>query len=226
NCFLYKSNKLFFHARCQPSLIGERCQFQDPCHQSPCANGGSCGSTLRDGTVHYQCTCPKGFRGKDICLLGWQYNWPSSMFIMYFLFCLGQDCSLFDACASKPCVNGGRCTNWNGRYNCTCPSGYQGRNCRSDVDECRVSGLCQHGGTCLNTPGSFRCQCQAGYTGQHCESISTPCAPSQCLNGGTCRQTGDLSYECACLPGEAVTTHNWEQERNLLDSTLLWKTFS
>uniref|UniRef100_A0A8D0G6A8 Notch receptor 3 n=1 Tax=Sphenodon punctatus TaxID=8508 RepID=A0A8D0G6A8_SPHPU len=113
----------------------------------------------------------------------------------------GQDCSLPDACANKPCANGGRCTNWSGRYNCTCPPGYQGRNCRGDVDECRTPGLCQHAGTCLNTPGSFRCQCQAGYMGPLCESVSVPCAPSQCLNGGTCRQTGEFTYECACLPG-------------------------
>uniref|UniRef100_A0A8C3XSN1 Notch receptor 3 n=1 Tax=Chelydra serpentina TaxID=8475 RepID=A0A8C3XSN1_CHESE len=124
--------------RCQPGLIGERCQFQDPCHQSPCANGGVCESSLKDGTV---------------------------------------------------------------RYNCTCPPGYQGRNCRMDVDECRAPVVCRHGGTCFNTPGSFRCQCPVGFTGQLCESIYTPCAPSQCLNGGTCRQTGELSYECACLPG-------------------------
>lgn len=116
----------------------------------------------------------------------------------------GQDCSLADACANNPCANGARCTNWNSRYNCTCPPGYQGRNCRMDVDECRAPGVCRHGGTCFNTPGSFRCQCPAGFTGHLCESVYMPCAPSQCLNGGTCRQTGELSYECACLPGEGV----------------------
>uniref|UniRef100_A0A8C8SMG2 Notch receptor 3 n=1 Tax=Pelusios castaneus TaxID=367368 RepID=A0A8C8SMG2_9SAUR len=133
----------------------------------------------------------------------------------------GQDCSLPDACANNPCANGARCTNWNNRFNCTCPPGYQGRNCRTDVDECRAPGVCHHGGTCFNTPGSFRCQCPGGFTGQLCESVYTPCSPSQCLNGGTCRQTGELTYECACLPGEGPG-RVWGQRSGL--QGLMWGT--
>lgn len=113
----------------------------------------------------------------------------------------GQDCSLIDACATNPCANGARCTNWNNHYNCSCPPGYQGKNCRNDIDECRKPGKCLNGGICMNTPGSFRCECLAGYSGRTCEVPTQPCAPSQCLNGGTCHQTGDHTYECACLPG-------------------------
>uniref|UniRef100_A0AAQ6ADV3 Notch receptor 3 n=1 Tax=Amphiprion ocellaris TaxID=80972 RepID=A0AAQ6ADV3_AMPOC len=113
----------------------------------------------------------------------------------------GQDCSLIDACATSPCANGARCVNWNNHYNCSCPPGYQGKNCRNDIDECRKPGVCLNGGLCINTHGSFRCQCQPGYSGRTCEVSTLPCAPSQCLNGGTCRQTSDHSYECACLPG-------------------------
>uniref|UniRef100_A0A8C4L221 Notch receptor 3 n=1 Tax=Equus asinus asinus TaxID=83772 RepID=A0A8C4L221_EQUAS len=119
---------------------------------------------------------------------------------------LGPDCSLPDPCLSSPCAHGARCSvGPDGRYICSCPPGYQGRSCRSDVDECRVGGPCRHGGTCLNTPGSFHCQCPAGYTGPLCENPAVPCAPSPCRNGGTCRQGGDLSYDCACLPGEGAS---------------------
>lgn len=113
----------------------------------------------------------------------------------------GQDCGNIDACATSPCANGARCVNWNNHYNCSCPPGFQGKNCRSDIDECRKPGVCLNGGICTNTQGSFRCQCQPGYSGRTCEVSTLPCAPSQCLNGGTCRQTSDHSYECACLPG-------------------------
>lgn len=108
---------------------------------------------------------------------------------------------MIDACATNPCANGARCANWNNHYNCSCPPGYQGKNCRNDIDECRKPGKCLNGGICMNTHGSFRCECQAGYSGRTCEVPTQPCAPSQCLNGGTCHQTGDHTYECACLPG-------------------------
>lgn len=124
------------------------------------------------------------------------FNWPH--FVTY---SPGQDCSLIDACATSPCSNGARCANWNNQYNCSCPPGFQGKNCRNDIDECRKPGMCLHGGLCMNTHGSFRCQCPPGYSGRTCEVSTLPCAPSQCLNGGTCRQTSDHSYECACLPG-------------------------
>uniref|UniRef100_A0A673C0G3 Neurogenic locus notch homolog protein 2-like n=1 Tax=Sphaeramia orbicularis TaxID=375764 RepID=A0A673C0G3_9TELE len=108
----------------------------------------------------------------------------------------------------SPCANGARCANWNNHYNCSCPPGFQGKNCRNDIDECRKPGVCLNGGLCMNTLGSFRCQCPPGYSGRTCEVSTLPCAPSQCLNGGTCRQTSDHSYECACLPG--FEGHNCE----------------
>uniref|UniRef100_A0A671T143 Neurogenic locus notch homolog protein 2-like n=1 Tax=Sinocyclocheilus anshuiensis TaxID=1608454 RepID=A0A671T143_9TELE len=168
---------------CRPGYIGLLCQHMDPCHRSPCLNGAACKSQVANGIPQYTCVCQRGFRG--------------------------QDCSLIDACATNPCANGARCTNWNNHYNCSCPPGYQGKNCRNDIDECRKPGKCLNGGICMNTHGSFRCECLAGYSGRTCEMPTQPCAPSQCLNGGTCHQTGDQTYECACLPG--FRGHNCEE---------------
>uniref|UniRef100_A0AAR2JIY6 Notch receptor 3 n=1 Tax=Pygocentrus nattereri TaxID=42514 RepID=A0AAR2JIY6_PYGNA len=144
-----------------------------------------CKSQVANGVPQFTCVCQRGFRG--------------------------QNCSLIDACATSPCANGARCTNWNNHYNCSCPPGYQGKNCRTDIDECRKPGKCLNGGICINTHGSFRCECMVGYSGRTCEVPTQPCAPSQCLNGGTCHQTGEHTYECACLPGTYRQTHTHTQ---------------
>lgn len=183
--------------------MGERCQLEDPCHSGPCAGRSVCQSSVVAGTAQFYCRCPRGFRGKGGSGGDPEIGKGVGHLTYSFPVPPGPDCSLPDPCLSSPCAHGGRCSvGPDGRYICSCPPGYQGRNCRSDVDECRAGGPCHHGGTCLNTPGSFRCQCPAGYMGPRCENPAVPCAPSPCRNGGTCRQNGDLTYDCACLPGE------------------------
>uniref|UniRef100_A0A8C6KWI0 Notch receptor 3 n=1 Tax=Nothobranchius furzeri TaxID=105023 RepID=A0A8C6KWI0_NOTFU len=195
--------------RCRPGFIGPLCQQLDPCHRSPCLNGAACKSQVVNNIPQYTCVCQRGFRGT--CLY-WNYLFYAKVKVLFLVNAfhspIGQDCSLIDACATSPCANGARCVNWNNHYNCSCPPGYQGTNCRNDIDECRKPGACLNGGLCINTLGSFHCQCQQGYSGRTCEVSTLPCAPSQCLNGGTCRQTSDHSYECACLPG--FEGHNCE----------------
>uniref|UniRef100_A0A8C5KFS9 Notch 3 n=1 Tax=Jaculus jaculus TaxID=51337 RepID=A0A8C5KFS9_JACJA len=161
---------------------------------SPCANGGRC-TQLPSGEAACK-GVPAGGQRQGGRRCGQSPTRAT-------LVSAGPDCSLPDPCLSNPCAHGARCSvGSDGRFVCSCPPGYQGRSCRSDVDECRMGGPCRHGGTCLNTPGSFRCQCQAGYTGPLCENPTLPCAPSPCRNGGTCRQSSDVIYDCACLPGD------------------------
>lgn len=114
----------------------------------------------------------------------------------------GKLCQWTDACLSHPCANGSTCTTVANQFSCKCLPGFTGQKCETDINECDIPGQCQHGGTCLNLPGSYQCQCPQGFTGQHCDSPYVPCAPSPCVNGGTCRQTGDFTFECNCLPGE------------------------
>ena len=35
-----------------------------------------------------------------------------------------------DPCSTKPCINGGNCSNDNGKIICTCPSNYTGNRCQ------------------------------------------------------------------------------------------------
>uniref|UniRef100_A0A8B9R982 Notch receptor 3 n=1 Tax=Astyanax mexicanus TaxID=7994 RepID=A0A8B9R982_ASTMX len=186
-------------------------------------------SQVANGVPQFTCVCQRGFRGelkhhvvnildkRYVLFSDWSENgtlfdyFVPNIIVIHlntinhhfglFFLCVGQNCSLIDACATSPCANGARCTNWNNHYNCSCPPGFQGKNCRNDIDECRKPGKCLNGGICINTHGSFRCECVSGYSGRTCEVPTQPCAPSQCLNGGTCHQTGDHTYECACLPG-------------------------
>ena len=71
----------------------------------------------------------------------------------------------------NPCQNNGKCsTNAFGHFSCHCSSGWTGKTCNTDIDECSLSSrsTCDHGGTCVNTPGSFSCNCIPGYTGKCC----------------------------------------------------------
>ncbi|KAB1278695.1 Sushi; nidogen and EGF-like domain-containing protein 1 [Camelus dromedarius] len=105
--------------------------------------------------------------------------------------------------ALRPCLNGGRCIDdcVTGRpsYSCSCPSGFAGRRCHLDVNEC-ASHPCQNGGTCTHGVNSFSCQCLAGFGGPTCETAQSPCDTKECENGGWCQADGG-SAVCLCQAG-------------------------
>lgn len=114
----------------------------------------------------------------------------------------GKTCQQADPCASNPCANGGQCVPFEAHYICRCTAGFHGANCKQDVNECNISpSVCKNGGSCTNEVGTYQCSCKPAYTGQNCEHLYVPCNPSPCQNGGTCRQIGDTTYDCTCLPG-------------------------
>ncbi|XP_058709422.1 epidermal growth factor-like protein 7 isoform X2 [Poecile atricapillus] len=71
----------------------------------------------------------------------------------------------------EPCQNGGSCA-FPGR--CSCPPGWTGRACQTDVDECASQ---SHGCSqlCINTAGSFHCACRDGFSlaadGKGCQPL-------------------------------------------------------
>ncbi|XP_059559813.1 sushi, nidogen and EGF-like domain-containing protein 1 isoform X4 [Myotis daubentonii] len=105
--------------------------------------------------------------------------------------------------ALRPCLNGGKCIDdcvtGNPSYTCSCLSGFTGRRCQLDVDEC-ASHPCQNGGTCTHGVNSFSCQCPAGFGGPTCETAPSPCNTKECMNGGRC-QVVSGSAVCECPVG-------------------------
>ncbi|XP_036174838.1 sushi, nidogen and EGF-like domain-containing protein 1 isoform X2 [Myotis myotis] len=105
--------------------------------------------------------------------------------------------------ALRPCLNGGKCIDdcvtGNPSYTCSCLSGFTGRRCQLDVDEC-ASHPCQNGGTCTHSVNSFSCQCPAGFGGPTCETAPSPCNTKECVNGGRC-QVVSGSAVCECPVG-------------------------
>eukprot|EP00074_Homo_sapiens_P062591 XP_011508558.1 notch homolog 2 N-terminal-like protein isoform X1 [Homo sapiens] len=217
------------YCKCPEGFLGEYCQHRDPCEKNRCQNGGTCVAQAMLGKA--TCRCASGFTGEDC-----QYSTSHPCFVSrpclnggtchmlsrdtYECTCqvgfTGKECQWTDACLSHPCANGSTCTTVANQFSCKCLTGFTGQKCETDVNECDIPGHCQHGGICLNLPGSYQCQCLQGFTGQYCDSLYVPCAPSPCVNGGTCRQTGDFTFECNCLP-ETVRrgTELWERDREV-----------
>ena len=53
----------------------------------------------------------------------------------------GSNLCKLSPCSPSPCQNGGTCSLRDviGGYECTCQSGYTGKNCSVDIDECTES---------------------------------------------------------------------------------------
>lgn len=52
----------------------------------------------------------------------------------------GQTCEIdINECVKSPCRNGASCQNTNGSYRCACRTGFSGRNCDTDIDDCKPS---------------------------------------------------------------------------------------
>ncbi|XP_053072046.1 sushi, nidogen and EGF-like domain-containing protein 1 isoform X3 [Acinonyx jubatus] len=109
--------------------------------------------------------------------------------------------------ALRPCLNGGKCIDdcitGNPSYSCSCLSGFTGRRCHLDVNEC-ASHPCQNGGTCTHGINSFSCRCPAGFGGPTCETALSPCDTRECENGGRC-QAESGSAVCLCQAGYTGT---------------------
>ncbi|KAH3872690.1 hypothetical protein DPMN_035910 [Dreissena polymorpha] len=67
-----------------------------------------------------------------------------------------------DYCKPDPCVRG-QCQLTFAGYSCSCPSGYTGKNCQTDINECATN-PCSNGGTCTDKVNGYLCACKPEYT--------------------------------------------------------------
>ena len=55
-----------------------------------------------------------------------------------------------------------------GSYSCVCPSGFTGKSCDINIDDC-VNVTCQNGGRCQDLLNDFNCKCPVTHIGQYCQ---------------------------------------------------------
>ncbi|XP_029024690.1 epidermal growth factor-like protein 7 [Betta splendens] len=99
------------------------------------------------------------------------------------------------AVCQPACVNGGTCLRPN---RCSCPPGWTGPRCQTDVDECGERRPCAQ--ECVNSAGSYRCGCGGGFSlagdGRSCQSLPPPPpppSPTQSTAGGRADTGGGSS---------------------------------
>ncbi|KAI5707881.1 hypothetical protein M8J77_011733 [Diaphorina citri] len=199
---------LSFYCNCTEDFTGEYCQFENSAAcvtLNPCQNNATCVASPGDKQI--TCLCLKGFEGPH-CELPIDEQ-PSEDETSGD--CDGDDCTpsisagaaALGGCAGRPCRNNGTCTPVSGgvvNFTCTCPSGYTGTLCESDINECEtVKDVCNYG-ICVNTNGSYQCFCRPGFAGDHCDVDFDECLSNPCFNGATC-QNKINGYTCVCAPG-------------------------
>ncbi|XP_050532124.1 protein crumbs isoform X2 [Daktulosphaira vitifoliae] len=174
SCTLVGNNQ--FNCSCQLGFSGQTCQIDiDECLSKPCLNGGICHDLING----FRCDCTENF--------------------------MGAYCQFpFDACAKipGPCINNGTCIHKTMSlkdYVCICSSGFEGKNCELNINDCQMT-LCPQGKICVDGINTYECRCPEGYTGDDCTKPLNDCKDHPCKNNATCIDNSDEN-SCHCPSG-------------------------
>ncbi|KAB7501347.1 Fibropellin-1 [Armadillidium nasatum] len=161
---------------CPSGFMGSRCEqtISNYCSENPCSNNGTC--VLSEFGDRIWCICPPGFSGNH---------------------CQIED----NECSTNPCFHGGVCSISESGFTCNCEeTGYRGKFCDININECEEQNPCLRGSTCYDLYGSYECVCLPGFTGTDCSIEIDECTSNPCQNGGICSDAFN-DYECECSQG-------------------------
>ncbi|XP_036403134.1 protein eyes shut homolog [Megalops cyprinoides] len=103
-------------------------------------------------------------------------------------------------CGSNPCKNGAVCKDGVNGYVCTCPEGFTGLNCDTELRGNCTSHGCEQEQPCVTEENNYMCACADGSAGVQCGERLGPCSSGPCFNNGSCLSQGE-DYYCRCLRG-------------------------
>jgi EGF-like domain/Human growth factor-like EGF len=103
-------------------------------------------------------------------------------------------CVEIDDCDPNPCANGGTCTDGSQSYACSCPQGFTGDTCETDVDDC--AGMPCVNGACTDEVDGYSCSCDDGFFGDNCDT-TCDATGTDCLVVDSCEQQGGAPLSCS-----------------------------
>lgn len=99
------------------------------------------------------------------------------------------------------CQQNGVCTIQLHEPQCHCPSGFKGKYCEIEINECS-SEPCYNGATCIDLKQGYKCKCPPGYSGLQCQIEQSDCKNDTCPERSMCQDLPGLNnFTCLCRKG-------------------------